>query len=178
MNQFDERETEICNEFDYSNAIVEIQSISYLIQYCDTLFKQYMNMVNLDEQRNEKLKYEFRNYEYRKSYNAKFEISIRGKDYNYSNLNCKSYYSFIEAVNNGHLKNVGSVIITLDLSYRRGQEINLMDYENNFKFTFKPYEIKFVRKSNHNEESTNQLENNFNQILKQFKVANSIFCTK
>jgi len=173
-----EKEVEIRNEFDYSNIVAEIQPISYLVQYCESLFNQLMNMINEEEQRNEKLKSEFRNYQYKKSYTTKFEVSIKEKGQSFSGMTCKSYESFLEAVNGGHLKNVDSITITLDMNYKRGKDMSLQEHENSFKFVFKPYDIKFTRKSNFSEVNMNQVENNFNQILKQFKTQNSIFCTK
>ncbi len=173
-----EREIEISNEFDYSNIVAEIQSISYLVQYCDALYNQLLKLMSIDEEKNEKLKYEFKNYEYKKTYDTKFEVTIRKKEYSLPNLNCKSYQSFIEAINSGHLKNIVSLTIELNLSYRRGKEMSLNEYQNNFKISFKPYDIKFIRKSNHNEIYMNQIENNINEILKMFKTQDSIFCTK
>ena len=66
----------------------------------------------------------------------------------------------------------------MDLDFRRGNGDDLIEHENSFKVIFKPYEITFARKSNHNELKMNQIEYNINNILKQFTVANSIFCTK
>jgi len=173
-----EKEIEVSNEFDYSNIVAEIQTVSYLVQYCEALYNQLINMITEDEQRNEKLKSEFRNYQYKKSFNTKLEVSIKEKGQSFTGMTCKNYESFVEAVNNGHLKNVDSITITLDMSYKRGKDMAMREHENSFKFVFKPYDIKFIRKSNHNEENMNQIENNFNQILKQFKIQNSIFCTK
>ena len=173
-----EREIQIKNEFDYSNVVAEIQTISYLVRYCGELFNQFMNMVQEDEQRNEKLKSEFRNYKYKKVYDTKFEISIKEKGRSFSSMTCKSYESFIEAVNAGHLKNIDGLTIILDMSYKTGKDMMFNEHTNNFSFIFKPYDNKFIRKSNHNESDMNQIETNFNSILKQFKVQDSIFCTK
>ena len=177
MNQEELTETQLNNEFDYSNIVVEVQPISYLIQYCEALYNQFIKLVTEDEEKNARLKTEFKNYDYKKSYSNKFEILIKEKENN-SNLNCKNFQTFIDAVNSGHLKNINSLTIELDLTYKRGKESYLNEYENNFKIVFKPYDIKFIRKSNHSENYMNQIENNINEILKKFKVQNSIFCTK
>lgn len=160
------------------NLIIQIQALSYLIKYCDDLFKQFIGMVKEEEQRNEKLKYEFQDYKYKKVYNTRFEVSIKDRGQSFSSMTCKSYESFIEAVNNKHLNNVSGVTIILDISYKRGKNMEFDEHKNNFQFIFKPYDIKFIRKSSFNEIDMNQLENNFNLILKQFKVQNSIFCTR
>jgi len=173
-----EKEIEVSNEYDYSNIVAEVQTVSYLVQYCEALYNQFIAMINEDESRNEKLKSEFRNYEYKKTYDTKFEILIREKGQSFTGMTCKNYESFIEAVNNGHLKSVDSITITLDMSYKRGKDMAMREHQNNFKFVFKPYDIKFFRKSNYNEENMNHIEDNFNQILKQFRIQNSVFCTK
>lgn len=178
MEESLEREIAISNEFDYSNIVPEIEAITYLVQYCETLYNQLMNLIKSEEEKNLKLKYEYKNYKYKKQFNTKFEVLVKERGNNFSNLNCKSFQSFVEATNNGHLKNVDTLTIELNLTYRRGQESSLKDYENLFKIIFKPYNIKFTRKSNHSEEDMNQIENNINEILKKFKVQNSIFCTK
>lgn len=172
------KKIDVNNEFDYSNIVVDIQTLSYLVQYCESVYNQFQNLIIEDEQKNEKLKYEFKNYQYKKYYATKFDILVKKKDTNYSSINCKSYESFVDAINNNHLNNVDSLTITLNLSYRRGKETELVDYENEFKFIFKPWDIKFYRKSNYSEEVMNQIENNLNNILKKFKIQNSIFCTK
>ena len=51
-------------------------------------------------------------------------------------------------------------------------------HENLFKITFKPYNIVFTRKSNYADQNMDQIENVINEILKKFRVQNTIFCTK
>ncbi len=172
----EEKETVINNEFDYSNIIPTAEHIGTLVQYCENVYNQFLKLIEEDEQKNEKLKIEYKNYKYAKSYGEKFEVSIREKTYN--NLDCKTYNSYIDAVNNGQLKEVHSLKINLDLDYKRGSGNNLNYHENSFTIIFKPYEIKFARKSNFNEENMNQIENTINKILQQFQKVNSIFCTK
>ena len=179
MDQQDiEKEVQVSNEFDYSNIVAEVQSISYLVQYCEALYNQLIKLASNDEEKNARLKSEFKNYEYKKTFNTKFEVLIKENGNSFANLNCKNYETFNEAVNSGHLKNVDTLTIELDLTYKRGKEFSLKDYENNFKIVFKPYNIKFTRKSNHSETFMNEIENNINEILKKFRVQNSIFCTK
>lgn len=95
------------------------------------------------------MKYEFKNYNYKKSYGEGFEVKIRQKNYN--TISCKNYNSFIETVNNGQTLNVDGLEIDLRLDYKRGKKDNLNNHENSFNITFKPYEIKFVRKANYKE---------------------------
>lgn len=169
-------ETIINNEYDYSNIIPTIENITRIIKYCDQLYNSFLKLIEDDEQKNQKLKYEFQNYNYKKTYSEGLEINIRQKSYN--SITCKNYSSFIEAINSDQLINLDSLEIELNLDYKRGNNDKLSHHQNLFKITFKPYEIKFVRKSNYKESEMNQVENNLNEILKSFPVANTIFCTK
>lgn len=178
MNQEEAREMEISHEFDYSNIVPEIQGVSFLVQYCESYYNQMIKMCEEDEEKNQKLKSEYKFYQYKKSYNAKFDVVIKEKNDNVSRLSCKTYESFIDAVNNKHLNNVESVVITLDLSFKRGKDLELSEHENIFKISFMPYNIIFTRKSNYEDENMDQIENIINEILKKFRVQNTIFCTK
>ena len=71
MDKAEEREAEIYREFDYSNSIPEIQVVSLLIQYCDFYYKQLIKLCKEDEEKNERLKYEYKNYLYKKSFNRR-----------------------------------------------------------------------------------------------------------
>ena len=83
-----------------------------------------------------------------------------------------------DSYNSGHLINVDSVVITLDLSFKRGKDMATKEHENLFKISFKPYNIVFTRKSNYADPNMDQIENVINEILKKFRVQNTIFCTK
>lgn len=176
MNNFNEIETTINNEYDYSNIIPVEDKICEIVKFCDQMYETFAIVVEQDEKQNEKLKYEFKNYNFKSCYGAGIEINIRRKNYN--NLECKNYNAFLELVNNKQLRNIESLNIILRLDYKRGKNDNLKEHNNLFNIIFKPYEIKFIRKSNYNEDSMNQIEDKINNLLKNFSVANSIFCYK
>ena len=46
------------NEYDYSTAIVTSDAITYLVQYCDGVYKNFMALVDEDKKRNEQFKQE------------------------------------------------------------------------------------------------------------------------
>ncbi len=170
-------EKQINNEYDYSNIIPDVQSISYLVQYCDSLMQYLMRMIAEDEERNERLKYEYREYQYKKTFDTGFTITISENNV-ISHLECNSYESFLELVNTGHLSNVKKLTIKLNLSYKTGKEGNLKKHENLFLISFAPYEITFSRKSNFYNSNMNEIEKNINEILKKFGIQNTIFCSK
>jgi len=166
----------INNEYDYSNSLPTIEAVSYLVQYCDNVFKQFTALVDADEKRNEPFKQEYKNYNYKKSYGERLEIYIREKSYN--SIVCKDFASFQSAVNDGNLKNVSSLEIKMDMDFRRGSGNDLKDHENSFAIIIKPYEITFARKSNHSELQMNKIETQIKEILNKFQTVNTIFCTK
>ncbi len=178
MDQIEEKEIEISKEFDYSNSVPEIELILFLAQYCESYYRQLVKMCEEDEERNSKLKYEYKDFQYKKSYNAKYEVAIREKGGSFPGLSCKTYESLVESTNAGHLNNVESVTITLDLSFRRGKDMNTKEHENLFRITFKPYDIVFIRKSNYVDQNMDEIENVINAIMKKFRKQNTIFCTK
>lgn len=178
MDQVEEKEIEISREYDYSNSVPEVQSILILAKYCYSYYGQLIKMCEEDEEKNKILKSEYKDFLYKKSFASKYEVAIREKGNSFSNLSCKTYDSFVEAVNSGHLNNVESVVITLDLSFKRGKDMATKEHENLFKISFKPYSIVFIRKSNHADSSMDNIENVINEILKKFRVQNTIFCTK
>ena len=164
------------NEYDYSNILPTVEKIEYLVKYCDEMNKQLTRLVEDDEEKNKQFKFEYREYLFKKSYGQKFEVYIREKTYN--NLTCKDYEQFESAVKGGNLKSVTDMKITLCLDYFRGKGDNIEEYENSFIISFKPYEIKFARKSNHEDQIMDKVEKQINDILKQFSIANTIFCNK
>ena len=166
----------INNEFDYSNVVPTIEPISYLVQYCDQLNKRLIKLIEEDEEKNKQFKYEYKDYMYKKSYGQEFRVYIREKSYD--NITCNDFESFSSAVKGGNLNQVNGLDIRLCMDFLRGKEGSLEEHENLFTIIFKPYDIKFVRKANHNDPTMNKIEEEINSILKQFPVANSIFCNK
>lgn len=164
------------SEYDYSNVVPTIEAVSYLVQFCDQTNKQLTKLVEEDEEKNKQFKSEYKDYMYKKSYAQKFEVYIRGKSYN--SITCEDYNQFMSAVNGGNLNAVDSLSVSLCLDFYRGKGDNTEEHENSFMVSFKPYEIKFTRKSNHNDQSMDQVEQSINSILKRFPVANCIFCNK
>ena len=132
QTEFD-KEVQIDNEFDYSDAVAQVEPISYLVKYCEALYNQLIKLSDIEEEKNAKLKYEYKNYEYKKTYNTSFLVIIKEKG---NLINCKNYQTFMDYVNNGYLRNVDSLTITLDLTYKRGMQESLKEYENNFKIIY------------------------------------------
>ena len=176
MEFYEEVEAAINNEWDYSNIIPTAENIAYLVQYCDQVYNQLIKLIEEDEARNEKIKYDLQNYSFKKSFGERFEVVVRGKNYN--TVNCKNLNSYIELYKKEQLNRVDAIEIYLQLDYQTGSNGSFVRHENSFTIKFKPYEITFIRNSNFKDPNMDQIENTINEILKKFPVANTIFCTK
>jgi hypothetical protein len=169
------REQVINNSYDYSNALVDEQSLLMLCECVDDAYKNMYRIFENDEKKNERLKWEYKNYEYKKGYNN-LEYVMRYKDSN--SFNCESYEALISHAKEGRLRNLTYFAIKMDLNYSRGNSNLLTHINNSFVIAFGPYDILFTRRANYNEVYMNQIEEGINSILKQFKKYNTIFCWK
>lgn len=181
-NEENTNETEVIvnPEYDYSNIIPDKEYIKVLIRSCEEMYKRLQDLFKKDEEKNERLKYEYRNYEYKKHFETDFSIDIRetgigdgslGQHLNFTDSNTFSDYIDRKV-------NLDSLVINLNLSYKRGSDGNEKAHLNSFKISFKPYNIKFKRKSNYNDEVMNQIESYLKSILDKFMTKNTIFCNK
>lgn len=166
----------IHNEYDYSNVVPAIENIAYLIQYLDSVYKQFLSLIEEDQKKNEQFKVEYKNYSFKRMFSERFTITIMQQSF--STITCKDFNSFQSAVDDGNLKNIRSLDIIMQLDFKRGIGNNLVDHENLYHIVFKPYEITFTRKSNHNELQMNQIEKDIKDIFSQIPIVNTIFCTK
>lgn len=166
----------INNEYNYSNILPTEETVAYLVKYCDKVYKDFVSLLEQDEEKNKQYKLEYKNYMYKKCYKDRFEVIIKNKNYN--NITCKDYDMFLSAIEDGNVKNVLSITINLELGFRRGTESNHEEHENTYKVEFKPFDITFIRKSNHNDPNMNNIEEKIKMILEKFPSMNTIFCTK
>ena len=115
-------------------------------------------------------------YQYGKKYSRGLEISIYDK--NYKSFICKNLQEYLNAIQNNQVSNIRKLNITLEINFKRGQQPNIEEHENEFEIEFQPYEITFTRKSNFDDRNMQQIETDINEILKKFPAIDTIFCTK
>lgn len=85
MEFYGEVEAAINNERDYSNIIPTAENIAYLVQYCEQVYNQLIKLIEDDEARNQKIKYDLQNYNFKKSFSENFEVLVREKNFNLIN---------------------------------------------------------------------------------------------
>ncbi len=151
-----DEEENILHEFDYSNVLPTTNSVGEIIKYVEQIYINYKKMISKDNN----------------EYNINYEINIKGLFSD--NIECKNYEDYVSNVESGYINKIDSLEIKLILNYIEDSE----EYNNEFTVSIKPYDIKFNRISNHNEENMNEIEKSINNLFKRLPVANTIFYTK
>ena len=166
----------INNEFDFSTIVPMSQYIGGLVQYCEKVSNHYLQLIEQDKERNEKLKYEYKEFQYGEKYGTGLKVVIYDKSFRY--IECNDFLSYSQAIQNKQINNIDSLEIRLEINFKRGTGNNCKAYNNEFIVRFRPYDIKFTRKANFNDDMMKQIENNINELLKKFPAVDTIFCTK
>lgn len=151
---YNEETKDINHEFDYSNILPTTNSIGELIKYIEQIYVEFKKIVNSNDN------------------DLDYNINIKGLFSD--NIVCKSYEEYMSNVESGYLNRVDSIDIELTLNYKKNEE----NYKNKFLISIKPYDIKFIRTSNHYEENMNEIESSINSLFKRLPISNSIFFTK
>ena len=166
--------------YDYSNIIPNKEYVKVLTQYCFAVYNQLLKMFDEDQKKNERLKSEYKNFEYLKHYSTGIEISVkeRAKEGQYigSSYDFNDYKSFIDYID--RKPTLTSLKIELNRSFKRGGEYKNTEYTNVFIISFEPYNIIFSRKSNHEDKNMDQIEQYIKSVLDKFSTVDTIFYSK
>ena len=161
------------HEYLYPNILAVREYVENLVRFCDGAYRAFMNKVIEEEKKNEPLKYEHREYKYKKSYGTWMKIYISTN--NSVSLEYDDDGAFRTAVNNGKLNNVSSLNIELNLDFGKGKEGSIEDHKNEFRIEFRPYNIKFVRNSNYTDPEMDELEKQIVKLMEDFPATKTIF---
>lgn len=166
--------------YDYSNIIPNKEYVKVLAQYCFAVYNQLLKMFEEDQKKNERLKSEYKSFEYMKHYSTGIEIIVRERvkegQFTGSSFAFKDYKSFVDYID--RKTGLDSLKIKLDLSFKRGGEFKNIEHINVFTISFEPYNIIFSRKSNHEDESMDQIEQYIKSVLDKFSTVDTIFYSK
>ena len=165
----------IINEYDYSNIIAIKDGIDYLVQYMDSCYKQYLDLVEKDKERNKNLAFEYRDFDYGNSFDS-FTVIVWSKGFD--SITCKTNEQYLNLSKEGKIKNVKELTITLKMNYERGQRNNKISCKHSFIVTFKPYDISFKRQSNYSDDLMDKIETMIKGILDKFTTIDTIFYSK
>lgn len=166
--------------YDYSNIIPNKEYVKVLAQYCFAVYNHLLKMFEEDKKKNERLKSEYKNFEYMKHYSTGIEIIVRERvkegQLTGSSFDFIDYKSFVDYID--RKTRLDSLKIKLDLSFKRGGEFENKEYINVFTISFEPYNIIFSRESNHEDESMDQIEQYIKSVLDRFNTEDTIFYSK
>ena len=161
------------HEYLYPNILVVREYVENLVGFCDRVYRAFIKKVAEEEEKNEPLKYEHREYKYKKSYGMRMKVYI------WTNSSVSLEYdnegAFRAAANSGKLNDVSSLKIELDLDFGRGREGSIEDHKNEFRVEFRPYDIKLVRNSNYADPEMDELEEQIVKLMEDFPATKTIF---
>ena len=171
-------EKNISRTYDYSTVIVDTNLVTYLVQLCEDAYKRLLKTTELEKEKNEKLKSEFQNYQYKKHYSMGLSIRAVEASNEYSSFEIKDFEHYNELLNNNKINNLKSFKIDLNLSFERGSGYETVIHKNEFEITLKPYDIKVSRISDFEDEGINSIENMIVNAFNDYPKVNTIFCSK
>lgn len=163
----------INHDYLYPNILVVREYVENLVGFCDGAYRTFLKKVAEEEEKNESLKNEYREYMYKKSYGMRMKVYIWTN--NSVSLEYDNEGAFRAAANSGKLNDVSSLKIELHLDFGRGREGSIEDHKNEFIVDFKPYNIKFVRNSNFDDPEMSELEEQIVKLMEGFPATKTIF---
>lgn len=165
----------INNSYDYSNSLIIKEGIVNLATYLNDINTKMESLFKNDENKNSKLELSDQTFQYKKD---KSNLKMIIRDGNFKSTTFDDLTEFKKAVNDGLLVNVDKVELEYKVSYYSISD-GVKDYhENIFDLVFKPGDIKFIRKANHNEELFNNYEKEIIKFMDNIPKYNTIFCSK
>ena len=108
----------IKNNHDHTNLLAVREYVDDLVKYCFGIYASFQKTQAEEEQRNERLKLEYREYQFRKSYGAHCNVTIYGGG---QHTDFKDYASFQSALLGGMILELDYLQISLNLSHYVGK---------------------------------------------------------
>ena len=171
-------EKNISRTYDFSNVIVDTNLLTYLVKICDDAYNRLLKTNEIEKEKNEKLKVEFQNYQYKKHYSMGFIMRMSDINNEFSSFEIKNFEHYNELLKNERINNIKSFKIELNLSFERGVGFDTKVHKNEFEIVLKPYDIKFTRVSDYNDDGINNIENMIVSAFNDYTKVNTIFCSK
>lgn len=157
--------------YDYDNVVITEDNIKTLIKYIFDVASYFEQCAKMDEEKNEPLKLEFRNYSFReRTINSSVSITMGKNDYRFNN-----YYTFQNFCNTNKLKNISYIYIYLTINFSTGMRNELIDYDSKINITIKPFKINLTRKSNIPYDKIDKFESDLKSMFDSFQKVDSIF---
>ncbi len=157
---------------DFTNLLAVREYVDDLVKNCASLYESFAKTVKEDEEKNEPLKPEFREYKFKHNYKDKFQVIVFSDG---SSKFYEDYANYSVAANGGGLQGVSSLEIRLNLSYKSGKEGGFIDHDYEFRIKFEPGKTSFKYTANFDDPAINGIRDKLLEKLEAFPVTNTIF---
>lgn len=167
----DIRPASIKDEKEFTNLLAVREYVDDLVKYCFGMFDSFSKTVQEDEAKNEPLKFELREYQFRKSYSQECSVHVRNNGIN----DYKTYDAFNMALNSGHIQGCDGLNLFLDMSFRRGKDGALEEHNHKFTVKFNPDGSSFSYEANYDDPTMNGIRDKLIAKLEAFPATTTIF---
>ena len=168
-----EQPTPVNHEYLYPDLLAVREYVEHLVSFCDQTYRKFTKLTEDDAAKNEPLKYEFREYNYKKSW--PFEFRVHFWTNSMVSVDFDNESAFRAAVNNGQLNDISKLIIDLGLSFGRGKEGSVTEHKNEIKIEFAPNNTKYTRVSSFADPEIDEIEKQIISALEDFPSTKTIF---
>ena len=159
---------------EFGNLLAVREYVADLTKYCFSLYDSFKKTCADDEARNEPIKYELRNYNFKSGYSNQCTVVTYTEGY-HNNADYKDYTTFASAVTNNLLQGLAELRITMNLSYRAGTSNSLTDHNHEYIIKFRPEGCSFEYKANYDDPAMNDIRDKLVEKLNQFPTTTTIF---
>ena len=150
------KKEEINNEYDYSDIFPNKENIYKIFSFCYSLYDKFNSLLERQDK-----------HQIEKGKLCGYEIFI--VDNSHENKVYSNFEDFKNEFEN--IKNISYITLVINLQYIKLNE----EYNNEFRIIIKPYNIKFNRKSNHEQVVMNQIEDSINNVMSKLRAEDTIF---
>ena len=165
----------IKNNHDHTNLLAVREYVDDLVKYCFGIYASFQKTQAEEEQRNERLKLEYREYQFRKSYSAHCEVVIYAGG---QRTEFTDYANFQSAMLGGMILGVDYLQISLNLSHYVGKYDSRDEHQHEYTIRFEPAKSYFLYAANMDDQNMNIIETLIEVCLNSFPASITILSKK
>ena len=169
----EDNKTLIKNKLEYRDLLAVGEFVNDLIKYCEWQHTSLLQKIAEDEAKNQQFNYSYQEFQYKESYNTKFQI--RAYDGAQGFVDYDSYGAYHTAALNKTLKALKSVTVKLNMSYRSGKNNALVDHKREFEVHLEQNNSYFAFESNEEDKEFIHIRDTIVSKLDQFPAIRTIF---
>lgn len=165
----------IKNNHDHTNLLAVREYVDDLVKYCFGIYASFQKTQAEEEQRNERLKLEYREYQFRKSYSEHCQVVIYAGG---QRTEFTDYANFQSALLGGMILGVDYLQISLNLSHYVGKYDSRDEHQHEYTIRFEPAKSYFLYAANMDDQNMNIIETQIEERLNSFPASITIFSKK